>query len=448
MKKKATKAKKVIKKPTVKIDSIQNVITGLNTAKKDKRVNVNVSPDILTQQEAENLYVADATARKIVDRVPEEGVRKWFEIYNVTPEVRNKFDKIFSDLELKTAITKAWIDARLYGGSALFINIDDGRSLEKEIDYKNIKKINSILCFNRYELFPTTNINKDIKSSNFGMPEEYTLSSSNAYENIKIHHSRLIRFDGNPLPNRFFISNNYWHDSILSSLYNPIINYSQTHDSIASLMQDFRQRIMKINDLALMLSNDEENLLTKRMEMQDLIKSIFKTDLMDSEDQLEILSTPLDGVRDVLELINHRLVAATNMPHTIVLGQSPKGVLNNNAEHQNRNWYDHVSNQQEDVLRKPIQKIINLIMLAKEGATNSVIDENLTFVFNPLWQHSDTEEAELQKTVAEKDKIYYEMNVLTSEDIRNNRFKGNEFSLDTVLSESPPQKDQPLTNNE
>lgn len=197
-----------------------------------------------------------------------------------------------------------------------------------------------------------------------------------------------------------------------------------------------------------MLSNDEENLLTKRMEMQDLIKSIFKTDLMDSEDQLEILSTPLDGVRDVLELINHRLVAATNMPHTIVLGQSPKGVLNNNAEHQNRNWYDHVSNQQEDVLRKPIQKIINLIMLAKEGATNSVIDENLTFVFNPLWQHSDTEEAELQKTVAEKDKIYYEMNVLTSEDIRNNRFKGNEFSLDTVLSESPPQKDQPLTNNE
>jgi hypothetical protein len=63
-----------------KLDGIQNIITGLNPKQKDKRVNIVAIPDLLTKQEAEGLYATDRTARKIVEKVPKEGVKKWIEL--------------------------------------------------------------------------------------------------------------------------------------------------------------------------------------------------------------------------------------------------------------------------------------------------------------------------------------------------------------------------------
>ena len=71
-----------IKDKLLKLDGIQNVITVLNRKQKDKWVNIVAIPDLLSKQEAEDLYTADRTARKTLDKVPKEGVKKWIDDYN------------------------------------------------------------------------------------------------------------------------------------------------------------------------------------------------------------------------------------------------------------------------------------------------------------------------------------------------------------------------------
>ena len=105
-----------------KMDGIQNVITGLNRKNKDKRIHIQSVPDLLTQQEAEDLYAADDIARKIVDRLPKEGLRKWIEITNAAPDIKLAFQKEIRRLSSIKRFEQAWRWARLYGGAGLYLN--------------------------------------------------------------------------------------------------------------------------------------------------------------------------------------------------------------------------------------------------------------------------------------------------------------------------------------
>ena len=57
----------------------------------------------------------------------------------------------------------------------------------------------------------------------------------------------------------------------------------------------------------------------------------------------------------------------------------------------------------------------------------------ITFTWNPLWQMSDLEQAEIEKKRAETDAIYIQAGVVSAEEIALSRFGGDAYSTDTVL---------------
>lgn len=422
------------------LDGIQNVITGLNNKTKDKRVNVTAIPDLLNCRDSEDLYAADSTARKIVDKIPKEGVRKWIEITNADPDIKTKFDDEFERLKAPKKLRKAWSLARLYGGAVIYVSIDDGEDPSLPINFNKATTIKALVVLHRYEITPETQtIDKDIDSPNFGQPTHYRIISASSNSNL-IHHERILRFDGAELPPKLFIRNGYWHDSVLSALKSPIINYSQSHDMLASIFQDFRQRVLKIDQFAQMVAADEDNLLIKRMEIQDLIRSNFKTDMIDKEDELEIVSTPLTGVKDTVTMINNRLAESSSFPHTVILGESPKGGFSDRGDSQNQDWYDLVSEEQEDVLNEPLTTLIQYLMKVKKGPTNGKVISTLGFEFLPLKRVSDTERAKMELDVAKKDEVYIQNQVLTPEEVAISRFGGEKYSMDTTLESSDRSK--------
>lgn len=418
-----------------KMDGIQNVITGLNRKNKDKRIHIQSVPDLLTQQEAEDLYAADDIARKIVDRLPKEGLRKWIEITNAAPDIKLAFQKEIRRLSAIKRFEQAWRWARLYGGSGLYINIDDGEDPVLPVNFSAARSIKSLVLLHRHELVADTqSIDKDIDSPNFGMPTLYQIRRQDSSHSTLIHHERLLRFEGMELPLTLFIRNGYWHDSVLSSLKSAIINYAQTHDNLASIFQDFRHRVMKIDQFAQMIAADEDELLIKRMEIQDLIRSNFKTDMIDKEDELDIVSTPLSGIKDTITMVNNRLVGASNFPHTVLLGESPKGGLSDKGESQNRDWYDYVSEEQHAVLHQPIKRLIELLMKVKVGPTQGRFLEELSFEFLSLWQMSDDQRAKTELDIARKDEIYIQNQVLSPEEVAISRWGTEKFSMDTKIN--------------
>jgi len=415
-------------------DGLVNAYTNLGVSGKDSRVHARVYSQVITEVDANNLYAGDPMARKLVDRIPYEGTRKWIELLGADTDLVNDYEIEFRRLDVINNFRKAWVLARLYGGAMILVNLDDGADLSEPVDYNRIDRVDSLVVFNRHEMKAGLDINSDIESPNFGMPNYYSLySQRNNYEEA-IHHTRLLRFDGSYLPTKAFVDNSYWHDSVLSSLKTPIINYSQAHDELASMMQSFRQQILKIEDLSSLMSMEGgEEFLRKRIELQDLMQSSLKTNIVDSRDDFSIISTPLTGISDAFEIINHRLVASTNMPHTIVLGDSPVGGLGNVGEMESRSWYDHVSDQQEDVLRDPVSNLLKMLSNANESDVYNP-EDRVEFDFKPLWQLKDLDRAKMELDVAKKDDIYLKGNVLSSDEVRNSRFAKTHYSQETYIA--------------
>ena len=97
----------------------------------------------------------------------------------------------------------------------------------------------------------------------------------------------------------------------------------------------------------------------------------------------------------------------------ILTGISPTG-MNASSEGEMRSFYDWISSQQEAHWRFPLDTCIKLIMLDLWGE----IDETITWDFDPLWQPSDKELAEIRTANANADGVYIDRGVLSQEESR------------------------------
>lgn len=415
-------------------DGWENFFTGLGVQGKDKRTGASVTWRRFSEREVENLHDADDIAHRVVNLIPDEGTKKWIEFK--TPSNPELVDKIIAEddrLKVKSRVNQAWAYSRLYGGAAIFIAANDGLDLSEPLNLLRVYEVKSLTVLHRFEIF-CQELDYDISSQNYGLPLYYTVAPRNSSSLYRVHYSRIVRFDGSKLSKGSFESNDYWHDSVLTKLFNVLRNFNLAHDSAASVLQDFNISILKLKNLADIIGGDETNLLTDRVKLMGLSKSILGSIVIDAEhEDISNLSTPLTGVDKVMEKINERLVAATGLPHTIILGEGSTGKLSGAGESEDKNFKSLVANQQELILPEPLDYIYDVILSAKKGPTQGKIPDDFTYAFRPLWQPNDKEVAEVRKIMAEADKVYLENSVLSASEVAESRFGGEQYSLETHL---------------
>lgn len=420
-----------------KFDAWANVLYGLGIKGRDKRMQTSVIHTILQQDDAEELYAGDDVARKVVDKIPHEGVRKGFEIIGVDkPDAIKKIGIRTKELKLMEKMEKAWNWARLYGGAGILIGVADGQeNLGEPLDSKAVKKVNSLTVLHRWELTAVGGeVEKDLKSPNFGMPNFYTLSGNRA-QNIsqQIHYTRIIRFEGSKLPERKFETNQYWHDSVLSALNSTIRDFNMAHDTLPNVIAEFRVNILRLKGIADMLAAGKSDAVINRLQSFDLTKASYKTAVLDEDESYDIISKPLQGMKDIMDKIDNRLVAATGMPHTIVLGKSPGGSLSSKGDSENRDFMDLVAEQQTQVLTEPLIRVVTLLFAETEGGVTGGTVPEFGIQFNPLWQMDEKETADVHKLQSEADANYLTTGVLEPAEVAISRFGKGEFSLETTI---------------
>jgi uncharacterized protein len=423
--------KKDLKKAVM--DGWSNVITGLGIKGRDKRMASNVLYQRKTKTELEQLYAADDMASAIVDTLPEEMQREGFKIK--TQDEEADLDDLLKDkfkmLEGPQSFDQALKWARLYGGSGIYMGIQDGREPDEPVDLENIKSIEFLNTMDRFELHPdSTHIQRDPSKPNFGMPMLYQLHPQTSGEfNIRVHADRILRFESQAkLPRNLFISNEYWHDSVLTKSENPIRNFQSTHDSIATLIQDLSQAVYKIKHLTEMISQGRDDLVMKRLELVDSCRSVLQAIIMEDGEEFERKSTNLAGIADVVKMINQRLVQSSRIPHTILLGESPSG-LGATGQSEKRDWFDVVARNQNVFLKPQLGKFFFYCFLAQDGPTGGELPESWEIVFNPLWQLDQAEQAEVDLKNSQSDKNYIDSGVLDPDEVALSRFGNNEGSI-------------------
>lgn len=426
-----------------KRDNWQNAFIGLNVANKDKRTGGVPEHLILTEDVCEDLYSADQLAAKIVDLLPEDMLREGFKITSpdLSDDDTTAIFKAMENMGWREKFKRAMSWARLYGGAGIVLGVDDGAVDSSEpLNWEKISRFNFLTVLSMHEL-EYDEIQDDPTQPNYGMPSIYRFQpkvispkGGEGFAQRRIHASRIIRFDGAPLPRTKFIQNKYWSDSVFARLYYAIGNYSQTHDSVASLMLDFAQAVFKIKNLSDILSAaDGKEMIQERIEMIELSRSLINAVVIADEEEFKRETTPLTGIDDILRKMEERLVAYSGYPHTILLGESPGGGIGERGKSELRDYYDFVSRKQKNDLQPKLEYFLKAIMRNKSGPMRGREVDDWSIEFNPLWQDDMGDIVEQRSSQATIDETYIRNQVLTPDEVALARFGSGEYSHETRL---------------
>lgn len=431
-----------LQKKVANMDGWVNVVTNLNVMGKDKKMGASPNPIFLNQRQADDFYSADDIAGKLIDRVPEEMTREGFEVYadgfdGTTEAIQEYFERF----ELDAKIEKGLKWARLYGGAGLIIGANDGQDFDKPLKYDKIKSIDFFSVLDKYRLRPTTesDIDYDPTSPNFEKPKFYYIQGNATNNNIgtkksgtKIHYSRVIRFEGVPVQNSQISTVGWWGDSILSRLYNTIRDYQAAFSTAGTIITDFSQLTFKLKNLSDMIASGDSNLVRERLALLSGLSSVINAIVCEEGEEIERKSTSLAGLPELLDRMSSRLVAATDAPHTLVLGDSAGG-LGSTGESEKRDWYDYIKNQQESKYRPVLKQVLKAIFSSKDGPTKGTLPPKYAIEFCPLWLPTEKEQAELRKIQMETDAGYIDRGVVSADEIAVSRYAGKQYSTETKL---------------
>lgn len=431
----------------LRADGLQNVLIGMGTGRDKAQYTKTTATIFLTQEELENLY-GEWLPRRIVDIYADQATRKGFKVLfggdGVRAEEVQGIEQVIEDLYILEYLNLAAKNSRLYGGACLLLFIDDGRPAYMPVDKRNIRRIEEIECLDRWQIAPV------ITEENL-----YDYSKATYYQIISgdlineptlsyIHRDRILRFDGDWLPYRIRQRNYGWGMSSLQTVYDSFRHYWTGLNSAATLLTEFDIFVHKVKGLAAMLAAGKEGAVRDRLQVNDMSKSIYRGYAIDAEkEELEFISRNFGGIGEVLEKLRVDIIGASKIPHTVLFGESPSG-LGSTGRSEERDFAKTLADYQSVHFKRPIKKLMELIMLSKEGPTNGKLPESWRISFNPLFELNEREMADVRARVAAVDGRYIQLGVLSPKEVADARYGGSEWTMEltldpTVIRELPTQ---------
>lgn len=381
-------------------DSLINLTTGMGTDK-DNLVGTHFVQPMIDEAQLSAAYRGDWIARKCVDIPADDATREW-RSWQLDSSDISKIEEVEKQFSLQSKLCRALKFARLYGGGALILGVDQGLP-EEELRIDAIKPgaLKFVHAVSRYSISNGPMIT-DIMSPYFGQPEYYmrTTRVNGRDMTINIHPSRVIPLIGNELPDAER-EQDVWGDSVLVAVANAIKSAGITSNSVAQLISDSKIDVVKLPEMSLQMENREyESRLRQRFAMANQIKSIYSLLLIDKEEEWQRITQSLDGYDALLKMYLLIACGAVDIPATRFLGQSPTG-LSATGESDVRNYYDNIGAIQKNDITPTIARLDEIIVRSALGD----YPDGTFYIWNPLWQMTDEQKADISKKKADTFKI-------------------------------------------
>lgn len=422
-------------------DSLENLITGLGTAA-DKTTGASFVFNEMNKQQLEMAFRSDWIARKCITIPAADATRQWRSWKSDAKDIE-VIEDVEKKLKLQSKLRSVMTKARLYGGAALLLGVDQGVDMARPLEMEKVGKdsLEFIHVLTKWEL-SAGELEYDIASENYGCPKYYTRASG---DGSKIDPSRIIKFVGNEVPDPMQTMG--WGDSILNVVQDAVVAAGLTCASGAQLVQETKMDVVYIPELTEALSNkDYESRLTKRFGLANQTKSLYNIMLLDAEEKWERITANFAGLPDVLKLYLMVASGAVDIPATRFLGQSPAG-LSATGESDTRNYYDHVKAEQTTVYGVAMEPLDEILIRSSTGTKNP---EDVGYEWNPLWQMSDDQKSTIMTQKANAFKVDHDTGLLPSEVLRDARINqliedGTYPGLEQILDDYGPL--EPIDDN-
>jgi phage-related protein (TIGR01555 family) len=218
--------------PKTWLDSFSNFLAGFGLFGRDKSVSQHYILNILTPQQLEAAYRGDWLARKIIEVPAFDCTRAWRSWVAEQDQIE-QLERTEHEFGLQHKLLSGLTKARLYGGAALVIGVDQG-NWEEKLDVDKVGKgdLKFVHVVDRWHLAAGPLV-RDISSAYFGEPQWYmranlplpqqignveqleaTMKGLPPGSAVYIHPSRIVRILGCEYPSMEYAPDP-WGDSVL-----------------------------------------------------------------------------------------------------------------------------------------------------------------------------------------------------------------------------------------
>lgn len=404
-------AKKIKNSSTNKIittDGFENLLKGIGTSK-DARIYNNFTKGIRTTQTlANDLYTYNWICGKAVDVPVCDAIQNWRTLLIEDPKKKKEVEEINKLFNLKGKIEQALKWARVFGGAAI-IPIIDGEDLSKPLDISKIKKgsLKNLVVLDRYRL-QASDVDNNILSDNFGRPNYYQVGSSGQ----TLHHSRVIRFDGDKPTIYEMERENYWGLSLFTRLWEPISDSQTVSQSISNLIFESNVDVYMIDGLNDLLAEGNDDLAVKRLKLAHEMKSVINGIALDKKDVYDKKTNSFADLANLDDRFMYKVAGAVPMPITRLIGREPAG-MSATGEGDEKIYNKSLLSIQNNQISPALDLLDPIIMASAFG-----IVEYYNYKFNPIQLATPAEQADIDLKRAQLDAIYLADDVVTQIDIK------------------------------
>jgi phage-related protein (TIGR01555 family) len=337
-------------------------------------------------------WIVRAAVKTIADDMTREGIAI---TSSIDPKDIDKIEQGLSRLKIWQAFNENICWARLYGGSVGVIMVD-GQKMDTPLNITSVGKgqFKGVAVLDRWMIEPPAgDVIKDL-GPDIGKPRIYhIIGDSLKLPKQTVHHSRIIRFDGDDLPYYQRVAENGWGLSVLEPIFDRLIQFDSATAGAAQLIFKAHLRTMKIKKLREIISAGGKayGALLKQMENIRVFQSSEGLSVIDSEDDIEVNTYTFAGLAEIIEQFASQLSGSLGIPVTRLFGQSPGG-LNSTGQSDLQTYYDKIRQLQEDNERTDVLKILQLTHASELGRP---AEPDLNFTFKSLWQIDEGGKADI-----------------------------------------------------
>lgn len=380
---------------------------------------------VMTQPELDALYEGDWVSRRIVEIIANDVTREWITLSHDTDQKKaEKVTEEMDRLNVQENFAEAIRLARLYGGDAMIIGAFDGQDVSEPLG--TVESVEWIANVDRFHAYPATHY-QDPEDPRFGLPETYTIQRLAVIgtQTMQVHESRIIRFDGAYLPPRLRIRNFGWSAPVIQHVREQLRQFGVSMQSGAGVLQDFITMKMKIDNLSELLRDNTgtQNLL-ERVSIIAAERAMHNIMLYGADEEIDKVGTPVTGLAELIDLGMDFVSAAAEIPKSVFFHNQTGRLGGDAGANDRRTHYDNISSQQENKYTNPMQQIVDIVAEPLGFAPGEI-----KFVWNPLWQLSELEQADQYNKTADGDVKYINAGVLHPEEVALGRFGGETMNL-------------------
>lgn len=345
-----------------------------------------------------SLYRDNWIVQNIVATIPNDIVRKWYEIKTgAAPEYIDEITRLERKTQLRKKILLGMYWGRLYGGAVgvILIKGHDDLSIPLDLDTVMPGSFLGLQILDRWSgVYPEGELVRDPSDPDFGLPAYYTIRDDATGNMVaRVHHSRVVRFIGRELPWLEQVTELYWGESEIEAVYNEIVKRDNVSGNIAALTFRANVNYMETEGLDQLLgtgNTDMQRRFWNVMAAQSIMESNFGTRIINKGDAIHNTQYTFSGLSDVYDCVMMDVAGAARIPVTKLFGRSPAG-MNSTGESDMRNYYDYIDGLRENEFRPAIERLLPIMALTAWGE----IPDDLDIGFPPMQTPDAKEIAEI-----------------------------------------------------